>query len=142
MKTIKGNFQETIEILVGVIPTIILYGNFIFLGLFFGIKELYRFNNPIDQVFLISLGSLLGFSGLVLSFGKFSSRLSLLISSVLLITGLITAGYVIISLYTEPDSPDSFLEKIYMAPLFGSLFVGIRRLYLIIWIKRKEFEKS
>ncbi|MGI9534773.1 MAG: hypothetical protein ACR2NW_07465 [Thermodesulfobacteriota bacterium] len=129
----NSSFQNTIDILVGVIPTIVLYGNFIMIGLIFGIKDMIRFNNPIDQVFIISLGSLLGFSGLLFSFGRYSNRLSLVINSILLITGIITVVYVIISLYSEQDSPDSLLEKIYIAPLFASLIVGFKRLYLNIW---------
>ena len=135
----NSNIQHTVEILVGVIPTIILYGNFIFVGLIYGIKDLSRFNNPIDQVFLISLGSLLGFAGLILSFGKISGRVNLIVNSILLITGIFTVIYVILSLYTEPDSPDSLMEKIYIAPLFGSLIVGLRRLYLTIWKEKKGF---
>ena len=126
------NFRGTTDLLVGVIPTIVLYGNFILIGLIYGIKDILRFNNPIDQVFLISLGSLLGFGGLILSFGRFSNRLSLAVNSVLLITGIVTVVYVVILLYSEPDSPDSLIEKIYIAPLFGSLVVGLRRLYLNI----------
>ena len=128
----NSSFQDTMDILVGVIPTIILYGNFIMIGLIFGIKDMMRFNNPIDQVFIISLGSLLGFTGLFLSFGRYSNRLTVIVNSILLITGIITAAYVIISLYGEQDSPDSLLEKIYIAPLFASLIVGFRRLYLNI----------
>ena len=127
----------TIDVLVGVIPTIILYGNFILIGLIYGFKDIVSLNNPIDEVFLISLGSLLGFAGLILSFGRFSGRLSFITYSVLLVVGIATVIYVIISLYNEPDSPDLFLEKIYIAPLFASLIVGIRRLYLNL--KYKNF---
>jgi len=131
--------HETIDVMVGVIPTIILYGNFILVGLIYGLKDILSFNNPIDEVFLISLGGLLGFAGLILSFGRFSGKLSLITYSVLLIVGIATVVYVIISLYTEPDSPDSILEKIYIAPLFASLIVGIRRLLLNIKYKNREF---
>ena len=128
----NSSFRDTIDILVGVVPTLILYGNFIMIGLIFGIKDMVRFNNPVDQVFIISLGSLLGFAGLFLSFGRYSNRLTVIVNSILLITGIITAIYVIISLYSEQDSPDSLLEKIFIAPLFASLIVGFKRLYLNI----------
>ncbi|MGI9554030.1 MAG: hypothetical protein ACR2NC_03810 [Thermodesulfobacteriota bacterium] len=128
----NSSFRDTIDILVGVVPTLILYGNFIMIGLIFGIKDMVRFNNPVDQVFIISLGSLLGFAGLFLSFGRYSNRLTVIVNSILLITGIVTAIYVIISLYSEQDSPDSLLEKIFIAPLFASLIVGFKRLYLNI----------
>ena len=137
----NSNLGEIIDILVGVVPTTVIYGNFIILGLVYGMKDLLGFSNPIDQVFLISLGGLLGLAGLVLSLGKFSGSLSLVINSALLIIGIVTVSYVIVSLYCEPDSPDSLFEKIYTAPLFGSLVVGLKRLYLNIWIKSKDFEK-
>ena len=64
-----SGLSDTIDVLVGVIPTIILYGNFILIGLIFGVKDLLMLNNPVDEIFLISLGSVLGFAVLVLSFG-------------------------------------------------------------------------
>ncbi len=126
----ESNLNQTLDLMIGVIPTSILYGNFIFVGLIFGIKDIISLNNPLDEIFLISLGGLLGLFGLVLSFGKTSKRVYIIVTSVLIVFGIFTACYVIYSLYTEPDSPDSFYEKITMFPLFGSVIVGIRRLYL------------
>ena len=136
----NNGISDTIDIVVGVVPTLILYGNFILIGLIYGAKDLLSFNNPIDEVFLISVGSIAGFAGLILSLGKFPGRINLVFYSFLLIVGILTAGYVIISLYTEPDSPDSLIEKIYIAPLFASLIVGVRRLYLNVMNKNREFD--
>lgn len=126
----ESNLNQTLDLMIGVIPTSILYGNFIFVGLIFGIKDIISLNNPLDEIFLISLGGLLGLFGLVLSFGNTSKRVYIIVTSVLIVFGIFTACYVIYSLYTEPDSPDSFYEKITMFPLFGSVIVGFRRLYL------------
>ena len=125
----ENNLNQTVDLLLGVIPTLILYGNFIFIGLIFGIKDLFRLNNPVDEIFLISLGGLLGLLGLVLSFGKTTKKVYVTVTSVLILCGLFTAFYVIYSLYTEPDSPDTLYEKVVLVPLFGSVLVGIKRLY-------------
>lgn len=129
MKKPETNMEQTIDLLVGVIPTLILYGNFIFVGLFFGMKDILMLNNPVDEIFLISLGAIVGLAGLVLSFGKTSRRIYLLVRSILILIGVITACYVVYSLYTEPDSPDSLFEKITILPLFGSIIVGLKRIY-------------
>ena len=128
----NSNLNQTLDLMIGVIPTVIIYGNFIFAGLFFGIKDMISMSNPLDEIFLISLGGFLGLLGLVLSFGKLLNKYYLLFTSVLIIFGIITTSYVIFSLYTELDSPDSLYEKILMIPLFGSLIVGIKRFYLCI----------
>ncbi len=125
----ESNIQQTIDLLIGVIPTLILYGNFILVGMIFGMKDILKLNNPIDEIFLISLGGILGLSGLVLSFGKTSRRVYLIVTSILITIGVITACYVVYSLYTEPDSPDSLFEKITILPLFGSIIVGLKRIY-------------
>ena len=130
MKQKDSGIRQTIDILVGVVPTMILYGNFIFIGLIFGIKDILSLNNPIDQIFLISLGSIIGFAGLVLSFGKREKKVQVAVNSILICVCIFTAAYVIVSLYSEPDSPDSLIEKLYIAPLYGSLIVGVRRLML------------
>ena len=129
----ENNLNQTVDLLLGVIPTLILYGNFIFIGLIFGIKDLFRLNNPFDEIFLISLGGLLGLLGLVLSFGKTTKKVYATVTSILIICGLFTAIYVIYSLYTEPDSPDTLYEKLVLIPLFGSILVGIKRLYLSLF---------
>ena len=131
----ENNINQAVDLLVGVIPTFILYGNFIFVGLFFGIKDLMRLNNPFDEIFIISLGGLLGLLGLVLSFGKTSKRIYIIVNSILIIFGIFTACYVLYSLYTEPDSPDSFYEKIILVPLFGSVIVGLKRVYVNLFEK-------
>ena len=125
----ESNIQQTIDLLIGVIPTLILYGNFLLVGLIFGMKDILKLNNPIDEIFLISLGGILGLSGLVLSFGKTSRRVYLIVTSILITIGVVTACYVVYSLYTEPDSPDSLFEKITIMPLFGSIIVGLKRIY-------------
>ena len=125
----ESNIQQTIDLLIGVIPTLILYGNFLLVGLIFGMKDILKLNNPIDEIFLISLGGILGLSGLVLSFGKTSRRVYLIVTSILITIGVVTACYVVYSLYTEPDSPDSLFEKITILPLFGSIIVGLKRIY-------------
>lgn len=125
----ESNIQQTIDLLIGVIPTLILYGNFLLVGMIFGMKDILKLNNPIDEIFLISLGGILGLSGLVLSFGKTSRRVYLIVTSILITIGVITACYVVYSLYTEPDSPDSLFEKITILPLFGSIIVGLKRIY-------------
>ncbi len=135
MNKSENNLNQTVDLLVGVIPTFILYGNFIFVGLLFGIKDILRLNNPFDEIFLISIGGLLGLLGLVLSFGKTTKRIYILVTSILIIFGIFTACYVIYSLYTEPDSPDSLYEKIILVPLFGSVLVGIKRVYINIYEK-------
>ena len=129
MNKTESNLNQTIDLLIGVIPTLIIYGNFILIGLMFGIKDIFSLNNPVDEIFIISLGGFLGLIGLVLSFRKLSSKVYLITTSVLILIGILTVCYVIYSLYTEPDSPDSLYEKISMIPLFGSLIVGIKRLY-------------
>ena len=129
----ENNLNQTVDLLLGVIPTLILYGNFIFIGLIFGIKDLFRLNNPFDEIFLISLGGLLGLLGLVLSFGKTTKKVYATVTSILIICGLFTAIYVIYSLYTEPDSPDTLYEKLVLIPLFGSVIVGMKRLYLSLF---------
>ena len=131
----ENNINQAVDLLVGVIPTFILYGNFIFVGLFFGIKDLMRLNNPFDEIFIISLGGLLGLLGLILSFGKTSKRIYIIVNSILIIFGIFTACYVLYSLYTEPDSPDSFYEKIILVPLFGSVIVGLKRVYVNLFEK-------
>ncbi len=130
MKKTESNQQQTLDLMVGVIPTLILYGNFIFVGLFFGIKEIIHLNNPFDEIFIISLGGLIGLFGLVFSLGNYPKKIYVITTAILIIVGIVTACYVIFSLYTEPDSPDRFLEKVIIFPLFGSIIVGLRRLYL------------
>ena len=125
----ENNLDQTVDLLIGVIPSLILYGNFIFIGLIFGIKDLLRLNNPFDEIFLISLGGLLGLLGLVLSFGKTTKKVFAIVTTILILCGLFTAFYVIYSLYTEPDSPDTLYEKVVLIPLFGSILVGVKRLY-------------
>lgn len=132
MKENENNLNQGIDLLLGVIPTTILYGNFIFVGLIFGIKDLYRLNNPIDEIFLISLGGFLGLLGLVFSFGKTTKKVYTFVTSILIVFGLFSAIYVLHSLYTEPDSPDTLYEKFILIPLFGSILVGIKRLYLVL----------
>jgi len=130
-----NNINQTLDLLIGVIPTFILYGNFIFVGLIFGIKDIIRLNNPFDEIFIISLGGLIGLLGLVFSFGKTTKRIYVIVTSILIIFGIFTACYVIYSLYTEPDSPDSYYEKIIIIPLFGSVIVGFKRLYISMFMK-------
>ena len=128
----ESNSQTTLDLLIGVIPTLILYGNFIFTGIFFGIKDVINLNNPIDEIFLISVGGLVGLLGLALSLGNTTKKVYAATFSVLIIFGICTASYVVYSLYTEPDAPDSLFEKIVIIPLFGSIIVGLRRLFLCL----------
>jgi len=129
----ESNLNQTLDLMIGVIPTLILYGNFILVGLIFGIKDIISLNNPLDEIFFISLGGILGLIGLIFSFGKTTKKIYKLVTSVLVIIGIITACYVIFSLYTELDSPDSLYEKFTMIPLFGSVLVGLKRIYINIF---------
>ncbi len=76
----ENNVNQTLDLLIGVIPTFILYGNFIFVGLIFGIKDIIRLNNPFDEIFIISLGGLIGLFGLVFSFGKTTKRIYVIVT--------------------------------------------------------------
>ena len=124
--------RQSIEIIVIIVPTIIFYGNFILIGIISGVKDILRLSNPLDQLFIISIGAAAGLSGLVASYFTGRSKNLRFLSSILIALGIGTGVYVLFVLYSEIDSPDTMIEKLYLLPIYASVILGFRQLYRLI----------
>ena len=124
--------RQSIEIIVVIVPTIIFYGNFILIGIISGVQDILRLSNPLDQLFIISIGAAAGLSGLVASYFTGRSKNLRFLSSILIALGIGTGVYVLFVLYSEIDSPDTMIEKLYLLPIYASVILGFRQLYRLI----------